>query len=104
MNVAPGVAEIWLSRAAFTDLTEIDEYSAAQFGDAAADAYKNGLDQAFTRLASFPRSAEVRPAYGDGIRCLNYGRHRILYLIDGEIVQIVRVLHQAQDVLRNLAQ
>jgi toxin ParE1/3/4 len=98
------VAEVWLRRAAFNDLAEIDEYSAAQFGEAVADAYKDGFDQAFARLASFPRSGEARADFGEGVRCLVCGRHRILYLFDEKVVQIIRVLHQAQDVPRNVPQ
>ena len=96
------MAEVHLSRAAYADLAEIDTYGVAQFGEGAADAYQDGLDRAFTRLAEFPESGEARPEYGTGLRCLVYASHRIFYLFDNGVVRIVRGLHHSRDVQQHI--
>jgi toxin ParE1/3/4 len=100
----PGVAEVHLSRLACADLAEIDAFGAEQFGEAAAEAYQDGLDRAFARLADFPLSGEARPQFGPGMRCLVFASHRIIYRIEDHVVQIVRVMHHSRDVPRHLKQ
>lgn len=98
------MVEVHLSRRAYADLAEIDAHGAAQFGDAAADAYQESFDRAFERLSAYPRIGEAKPDYGEGIRSLVCGRHLILYRIAGDIVQIACVLHHSQDASRHLPQ
>jgi toxin ParE1/3/4 len=98
------VADVHLSRRAYADLAEMDDYGAREYGEAAAEAYQLAFDRAFERLADFPRIGEAKPEFGQGLRSLACGQHRILYRIEQEIVQIVCVLHHSQDVLRNLPQ
>lgn len=80
----------------------IDEYGAEHFGDAAADAYMRGTNEAFLLLADLPFAAEARPDFGKGVRCHVYRSHRILYRVDGEIVFVQRILHHSRDVPRHL--
>jgi len=101
-SAAPGVARIILSRAAQRDLVEIGDYGEAQFGFAAADAYQDDIERCFDRLADYPLSGEAKEAWGPGLRHLPCNQHRIIYKVDGNTVQIVRVLHHARDVLRHL--
>ncbi len=101
-NVAPGVADVFLSRRAYADLAEIDTYGTSHFGEATVAAYHDAFDQAFARLATYPLSGEARPGFGVGLRCLVCGSHRILYRIEVQVVQIVRVLHHSRDVPRHL--
>ena len=96
------MAEIILSQAARADLAEIGEYGEAQFGRAAADAYQHDIERAFDRLASYPRSGEAEPAWGSRFRCLMCNRHRIVYRISGDTVQIFRILHHSRDAPRHL--
>lgn len=91
-----------MSRLAYTDLAEIGDYGAAEFGNLAADAYQDAIDHAFERLASFPHSGEARPTFGTDMRCLVCNRHRILYRIRGNTVQIMRILHHSRDVARHI--
>jgi toxin ParE1/3/4 len=92
------VAKLELTPAALGDLANIDERGAAEFGEAAADAYAAGLRQAFDQLERFPMSSPARPDFGEAIRCRNYRAHRILYTVDDDLVVVVRVVHHAQDV------
>jgi toxin ParE1/3/4 len=96
------VAEIVLSRAAYADLADIGDYGEAQFGREAADAYQDEFDHAFELLADHPRSGEAKPAWGSGFRCLVCKRHRIIYRVSEDTVQIFRILHHSRDVPRHL--
>lgn len=94
------MADVHLSRRAYADLAKIDAYGANQFGETAAAAYQEAFDQAFQRLAAYPRSGEDKPEYGAGLRSFVCQRHRILYRIEAETVQIVCVIHHSRDVAR----
>jgi len=96
------VADIILSHAARADLVEIGEYGELHFGLAAADAYQDDIDQAFTRLASYPKCGEAKPAWGPEFRCLVCNRHRMVYRVAGMTVEIFRILHHSRDVSRHL--
>ena len=96
-RVTFAVARLELTPAALGDLAEIDRHGAAEFGEAAADAYAAGLRRAFDQLESYPLSSPARPEFGEGIRCRSYRAHRVLYTVDDDLVIVVRVLHHAQD-------
>jgi toxin ParE1/3/4 len=96
------MAKIILSRMASNDLVEIGDYGEAHFGRIATDAYQDAIDRAFERLASYPLSGEAKPAFGTNMRCLACNRHRILYRISSDTVEIIRVLHHSRDVPRHL--
>lgn len=94
--------EIRLTTAAIGDLAEIDGFGGERFGDDAADAYQLGIAKVFARLQSFPLSGELRPAYGEEIRCVVYRSHRILYKVDAEGIVVARILHHSRDVQKHL--
>ena len=96
------MAEIVLSREAYTDLADIGDYGELQFGREAADAYQQAIDRAFERLTLYPRSGEAKPAFGHDVRCLVCNRHRIMYQVVDDAVQILRILHHSRDVCRYL--
>jgi toxin ParE1/3/4 len=98
------VARLRLSAEARADLTEIEEYGAERFGDEAAAAYLRGFNKVSAQLRRYPLSAMARDDYGDGVRCLTHGSHRIVYIFDGEEVLIVRILHHTRDVRKALGQ
>lgn len=83
--------------AAARDLESIHEYTVDQFGPSQAARYIDGLREAFERLALFPRiGVEAKP--GSGVRVWHYQRHRIVYRVAAEAVEVSRVLHAARDV------
>ena len=96
------MAEIKFSPAARTDLKELGRFSKRGFGTTVAEKYLLGLDQVFDRLASHPHSGEARPKLGSGVRRLSHRSHRIFYEVEGEVVLILRIFHQARDVKRSL--
>lgn len=96
------MAEVEFSNAAEADLVEIDEFSAARFGDDVAALYMHGFDAAFVRLRDFPLVAPLRPELGSDIRCLVHRQHRIFYHASEDRVLIVRGMPHSRDAAQAL--
>ena len=59
--------------------------------------------EAIKSLKTLPARCPLAPEskkFGAEIRHLIFGKHRILFIIEDETVYVLRVRHQAQDVLR----
>lgn len=98
------MARLRLRAAARADLAAIDEYSAVQFGQEVAEAYTRGIFDAFQLLRDHPMAGPTQPKLGRGMRRLTHRQHRILYLIEGDLVVIVRVIHHSMDARKALKQ
>ena len=98
------MADVGFTNSAVADLSEIDEFSLAQFGEEAGEAYMHGFDRAFALLRDHPRAGAATPEYGKVYRCLVHQKHRIFYTVETDKVLIVRVLHHARDVGTTLKQ
>jgi len=86
--------------AAIADLDDIFDYIA----DYDRDAAQRTIDRIYgaaLRLQDYPRSAPQRPQLGPGIHSLLAGRFLILYRIEQDRVDVVRVIHGSRD-LRGL--
>lgn len=92
-----GVAKVSFSNAAVADLCAIDEYSLTQFGEEIGEAYMHGFDKVFALLKDYPLAGSEASKYGKAYRCMMHRRHRIFYVVDDEMVLIVRILHHAVD-------
>jgi toxin ParE1/3/4 len=92
------VKRLDIKAAARAELTQIYEYSVAEFGWQVAETYMSGLRGAFDRLLEFPLIGPVYPDVNPEVRFLLYRSHRIFYRIEGDLVLIVRVLHKHRDV------
>lgn len=88
--------------AAQGDLDEIMGYSQVHYGQAASDAYLGLFYACLERLRGYPESAPRTHGLGGKMRQLPFGRHAIYYEFDGNVVSILRVLHQAMDVYKKL--
>lgn len=97
------MTEFILSPKAKREFVEIGRESKERFGNAVAAKYLEGLLSAFQQLAEFPNSAPATPQFGENLRCKIFGRHRIFYIIENELVAIATILHHAQDTDTNLA-
>jgi len=91
-----------LSRRAKADLDDIRDYSVAEFGVERAVAYLDAVESAFRRIVEFPDIGAVHPAVRPPTRSLGCQQHRIFYEFEGDRILIVRILHKAMDVERNL--
>lgn len=87
--------------AATVDLEEIWDYTEREWGLAQARRYGQELRNACHALALGQRrgrQVDVRPGY---LKCLS-GSHVILFRDLGDTLEIVRILHDAQDAERYL--
>lgn len=91
------MADVGFTHAAVADLSEVDEFSLAQFGEEAGEAYMHGFDKAFSLLRDHSHAGAAVPEYGKAYRCLVHQRHRIFYTVQADTVLVVRVLHHARD-------
>lgn len=84
------------------DIEVIADYTIAQWGIEQARHYVDDLRRAIERLAvdglRRPEAAELFP----GLRRARSGHHFIFYLIDDERVDVIRVLHERRDAMRQL--
>ena len=91
-----------LSPAAQSDLEEIWNYSAENWGADRADKYIRDLIGALERIASGKRRGracdELRPGYFR----YPYESHVVFYKLNGKNVDVIRVLHQRMDFIRRL--
>ena len=91
-----------LSIAADADLFDILAYGTAVHGEAACDAYYDGLSETFDFLCNNAEAGQVEETAGLGLRRWRYRQHRIFYRIDEQAILIVRVFHVAADAVRRL--
>lgn len=84
------------------DIYAIYLFGLEQFGFAQAERYGDELFNVFEILARQPHSARERKEYEPAYRVHIHGVHAIFYLIEGDDILIVRVLHASQDWRRHL--
>lgn len=84
------------------DIEDIADHTIAQWGADQARHYLGDLRRTIERLAvdglRRPEEAQLFP----GLRRARSGHHFIFYLIDDERVDVIRVLHERRDVMRQL--
>jgi toxin ParE1/3/4 len=91
-----------LSRLAEADLASIWEYSVAHWGIGQAEIYIRDLQHAIETTAANPHLGracdEIRASYFKrGI-----GSHIMFYRLAGQLIEVVRILHQRMDFDRHL--
>ena len=70
----------------------------------AADKLLNFLKGALLRLIAHPRSAPACPELGSGLRSLSVRQHQLVYRINGQTIEIVRVVDSRRDVKKVVTQ
>jgi toxin ParE1/3/4 len=86
------MAKYRLSKAAEEDLINIAQYGDDQFGVAQSDMYREELKRRFSVLAESPELFASVDHIRVGYRRSVCGVHSIYYHIEGQDVEIVRVL------------
>ncbi len=81
-----------LTRATKEDLVGIAQYGDEHFGVAQSNRYRDQLQQRFTVLADHPLQYPAVDHIRNGYRRSVCGAHSIYYRIDGENVEIMRIL------------
>jgi len=88
-----------LAPQASAELSNIWAYIARESGNAAiADRVIDALTERFNLLAQYPRMGRTRNDLRPGLRSFPVGPYVIVYIIDGEDVQILHVLRGSQDI------
>ena len=91
-----------LSRLAEADIRSIWDYSAEHWGLDQAETYVRDLQSAFEAIAANPRLGracdEIRPGYFKRAT----GSHIVFYRLAGQMIDVVRILHQRMDFDRHL--
>lgn len=86
-----------IKAAARSDLRDIYQYSAAEFGIDAAESYLKGLRASFDRLLDHPFAGRVFTGVNPTVRVLIHRRHQVFYRLEDNLILIVRVLHVRRD-------
>ncbi|MBF0269322.1 MAG: type II toxin-antitoxin system RelE/ParE family toxin [Alphaproteobacteria bacterium] len=97
------MGEYVLSNKAADDLDGIYVYSFQAFGEVQADAYFNSLSDCLQSLADNPSLGHAVPDLHEGLHCHHHARHLVFYLTELGGVFIVRILHDAMDAKRHIA-
>ena len=92
-----------LSNKAESDLTEIYVYSFRAFGEAKDDSYFLGLRDFLQELADNPHLGRSAAYLRTGLFCPRYARHIVFYMAEAAGIFVVRILHDAMDIQRNLS-
>ena len=86
-----------LLAAAREALTEIWTFGAIEWSMSRADAYFDLLMGAIGKLGDHPQMAPPAVGLGPGYRRLVVRAHVVFYRVEGDVVAVVRVLHQSRD-------
>lgn len=81
---------------AIRDVDDIWMYIALHDPDAATRLVER-LVARVARLADYPESGPARPEIGAGARSITVGNYLVLYRVERDSVDIVRIVHGAQE-------
>ena len=90
-----------LSHEADQDLSDIFDYTDAQFGIEQAALYLNDIDALLAQLVAHPEAGRERPDIREGLRSMPCNSHVIFYRILKDHIRVIRVLHGSRDVPRH---
>lgn len=82
-----------LRPAARADLVKIWNDGATEWGSDPADRYADGLFAVFDLLTKFPELAREREEFLPAVRIHPSGSHLVIYRMEGQGVEIIRILH-----------
>jgi toxin ParE1/3/4 len=88
------MAQLYKSPAAEADLESIWLYSFERWGEAQADLYFDQLVSGMDQLLANPMLGQSREEVRQGYRSLQVKHHVIYYRLVGDMIDIVRVLHE----------
>lgn len=93
----------WIIRpAAEGDLSEIWLESAASWDVEQAERYADSLFAVFDLLAEFPELARERGEFTPPVRIHPSGSHLVIYRLEGQGIEIIRILHAHQNLMAYL--
>ncbi|MBA3880549.1 MAG: hypothetical protein C0500_12630 [Sphingobium sp.] len=87
----------WTAKA-LGDLDAIRDHSRERWGAAQTARYLRAIRAAVTAAAQAPMQAAPADHYRAGYRKIAAGAHLVFFRINGDAIEIARVLHSAMDV------
>jgi toxin ParE1/3/4 len=90
------------TKLADTDLIDLFVYGAQQFGLSKAEAYFLDIENVLQFLAKNPFVGNERDEFKPPVHIHPHKKHLIIYTIETDFIQIVRVLHHRMDVKSHL--
>lgn len=91
-----------LSPAARDDLRAIHQYGSRQWGKSRSDEYMSSIKDKLWLLLEQPETGKARPELSPDVRSVSVVSHVIFYRVQREELQVIRILHGRQDVMRHL--
>lgn len=93
----------WTIRpAAEIDLVDIWRHGTAKWGVSQAERYADGLFALFDLLAEYPEMAREREEFMPPVRIHPSGSHLVIYRLEGQGIEIIRILHAHRGLLAYL--
>ena len=96
------MARYLLTQRAEQDYREILAFTLNEWGMEQFTAYATLLDNAFERLVAMPRFGIRRDDIHEGYYCYRVEKHYILYRINDDRIEFVRILHTKRRMTRDL--
>ena len=96
------MASCTLSPAAQADLESIWDYTVRHWGEAQAERYTRGIQAACEALGNGTLVSRSADDIRAGYRKATVGSHVMFFRVQGDVVEIIRILHQSMDVERHL--
>jgi toxin ParE1/3/4 len=92
-----------LSPAARADLEQICDYTCQRWDDDQAEEYVREIQRAIERVVDNPMIGRACDELRPGYRKHAVGSHTLYYrIVSGDVINLVRILHQRMDVDRHL--
>lgn len=91
-----------LTDAALADLREIRDYTLAKWGERQETLYLDAMWKRFAEMLTEPSRFRQREDLFPGCRIAGHQKHVILFRVEADRLQIIRVLHTAMDLKRHL--
>lgn len=102
MNTISKPTQLKISQRARQDIIDIGRYTSRRWGKVKRDAYLQSIDIGLNTILENPgigrKCDYVLPKY----HRFDIGRHIVFYRISADTIQIVRILHEKQDVKSNI--
>lgn len=92
-----------LSPSAIRDIQSISSYTLQTWGSEQEHRYLRGLWNRLTAIGSNPESFRTREDLAEGCRSARYEKHVIFFSVQGDTLQVIRILHEAMDFCSHLA-
>ncbi|MDA0967548.1 MAG: type II toxin-antitoxin system RelE/ParE family toxin [Proteobacteria bacterium] len=90
--------KIFRTKLAEADFVDIWLYTYNNWGEVQADKYIDELNKSLKILVEQPLICRERKEFSPPVRIYRYLEHLIIYVIYGDEIKIIRVLHKSMDV------